>query len=59
MKKNRQKFRPKLRGVEELQGLGVTLQLRRERFDHYIEALQNFMDRDGHADVAWPPKRIG
>lgn len=52
------KQRQKLRGVEELEALGVTLQLRTERFDDYLEALQNFMDREGHADVPWPPKRL-
>ena len=36
----------------------MTLQLRTERFDDYLEALQNFMDREGHADVPWPPKRL-
>ena len=40
-------------GVKQLQDLGVSLKPRTAQWHDYIEALQSYVEREGHADVLW------
>lgn len=38
-------------GAEQLHSLGVSLEQRLARWEDYVDALQRFVAREGHADV--------